>query len=138
MIKEMDDPSIAWTSDGHSSSPFSSLSSTKAFIFFTSKASVKWPRNPSRTSSPLKLTKTSYFILGELLFDMVFLSAPFSFWNNREKMKRNTQRNEDRQRNTTYSICQTKRNWVWCWIGTSPHWIFLYCEPLNMYELQSV
>ena len=102
IINEMNDPSIARTSDDHVSSPLSSLSSTKPFIFFLWKLSIIWLRMPRRISSPLKLTKTSYFLWGELLSDLGFSSALFSFWINQERKKNSTQTHE--QETKKYNI----------------------------------
>jgi hypothetical protein len=78
MINEMNDPSIASISECDMSSPLLSFSSTKALICFRGKALTKWPRKPWRMSSPLKLTKTSYFGWGAL-FEIAFSDTPFKF-----------------------------------------------------------
>ena len=60
MTIEIFDPSIALESDGEISSPLLSLSSMQVTIFFRHKAALRWLIKLWRTSSPLKLRKTSY------------------------------------------------------------------------------
>lgn len=89
MIIEMNDPSTTSKSEDEILSPLSGLSSTNACTYLLLIKSLNpMAKKMWRMSSPLNLTKTSYFILRSVFWHWLCYYT-LLFWNKQEKNKYN-------------------------------------------------